>query len=65
MSYGRRSALIFEKQKLLVKSGLNIIINGLHKIETSNTIKSFELKNNLYPNGNLDFLTIEKLLDSQ
>ena len=65
VNYGQRSALIFETQKLLVKSGLNIKIDGFHRKETSNAIKSFELKNNLYPDGKLDFLTVETLLESQ
>jgi len=65
VNYGQRSALIFETQKLLVKGGLPIKVDGLYKIETSNAIKSFELKNNLYPDGKLDFLTLETLLDSQ
>jgi hypothetical protein len=62
-NYGQRSELIFETQKLLVKSGLDIKIDGLYKIETSNAIKTFESKNNLFPDGRLDMLTLKTLLD--
>lgn len=59
----QKSALIFEIQKLLVQKGYNIRIDGLYRTETSNAIKSFEEKNNLFADGKLDVLTLDKLLN--
>ncbi|WP_439129518.1 peptidoglycan-binding domain-containing protein [Polaribacter sp.] len=58
-----KSALIYEVQKLLVKNGFNIQIDGLYRTETSNAIKGFEEKNNLFADGNLDIMTLNLLLE--
>ncbi len=61
MIYGQKSPLIFEVQKKLVANGLNIKIDGIFKRETLNAIKTFEEKNNLFPDGYLDVLTLDVL----
>ncbi len=61
MVYGQKSALIYEVQKKLLASGIKLKVDGLYKIETLNAIKTFEEKNNLYPDGLLDVLTLDAL----
>ena len=61
MVYGQKSALIYEVQKKLLASGIELKVDGLYKIETLNAIKTFEEKNNLYPDGLLDILTLDAL----
>lgn len=62
MFISEKSSLIFEVQKLLVKNGFKIAVDGLYKTETLNAIKSFEQKNELFPDGKLDILTLDALL---
>lgn len=59
---GERSAFVFELQKLLVKKGFDIPVDGFYKDITSNAIMNFEKQNNLYPDGKIDLLTLEALL---
>jgi len=59
---GEKSPLVFEVQKLLVKNGFNIIIDGIFKTETSQALKDFEAKHNLLPDGKLDQISLEYLL---
>ncbi|QTE22483.1 peptidoglycan-binding domain-containing protein [Polaribacter cellanae] len=61
--YNQKTALIYEVQKLLVKNGFDIAVDGIYKAETSNAIKSFEAKNNLFADGKLDLLTLDALLE--
>lgn len=61
--YGHKSALIFEVQKKLLANGIELDLDGFYKIETFNAIKTFEEKNNLFPDGNLDLLTLDALFD--
>ncbi|WP_435416524.1 peptidoglycan-binding domain-containing protein [Polaribacter aestuariivivens] len=61
--YNQKTALIFEVQKLLVKNGFDIAVDGIYRAETSNAIKSFEAKNNLFADGKLDVLTLDALLE--
>ena len=61
MIYGQKSALIYEVQKKLVANGIQLQIDGLYKLETLNAIKIFEEKNNLFPDGHLDVLTLDAL----
>lgn len=61
LSYGQKSALIFEVQKKLVSNGLPLDIDGIYKKETLNAIKAFEEKNNLFADGILDVLTLDAL----
>ncbi len=59
---GEKSAFIFEIQKLLVKKGYDIPMDGVYKSITQNAILDFETKANLFADGNIDQLTLEALL---
>lgn len=59
---GAKSAFVFELQKLLVKNGYDIPVDGLYKSATTNALKDFETKNNLFVDGQLDMITLETLL---
>lgn len=59
---GDNSSFIFELQKILVEKGYDIPTDGLFREVTFNTIRSFEEKNALFPDGKLDLLTLEYLL---
>ena len=60
---GEKSAFIYEIQKLLVKKGYDIPVDGVYKNITQDAIYKFEENNNLFPDGNLDVLTLDVLLD--
>lgn len=60
---GEKSAFIYEIQKLLVKKGYDIPLDGVYKNITQDAIYKFEENNNLFPDGNLDVLTLDALLD--
>ncbi|WGD35903.1 peptidoglycan-binding domain-containing protein [Olleya sp. YS] len=60
---GEKSAFIYEIQKLLVKKGYEIPVDGVYKSITQNAILDFETKNNLFADGNIDQLTLETLMD--
>jgi hypothetical protein len=59
---GERNALVYEIQKLLVKKGFNIPVDGVYKNATSQAILEFEVKNDLFPDGTMDAITLEALL---
>jgi len=59
---GERNALVYEIQKLLISKGDSIRLDGLFQIETFNSLKNFETKNALFPDGKLDAITLEYLL---
>lgn len=59
---GEQGAFIYELQKLLVKNGFDIPVDGVYENITSNAILEFETKNNLFPDGKIDLLTLEALL---
>ena len=59
---GDKNALVYEIQKLLNKSGDSIKIDGFYNTETYNAIKTFEEKNGLFSDGNIDAITLEYLL---
>ena len=60
---GEKSAFIYEVQKLLVKKGFDLELDGVYHTITRNAIMEFETKHNLFPDGNLDVLTLDALLD--
>ena len=62
MKIGDKNALVYEIQKLLNKSGDSIKIDGFYNTETYNAIKTFEEKKGLFPDGNLDAITLDYLL---
>lgn len=59
---GERSAMVFEIQQLLIDKGNLINRDGVYNAETFNALKSFEEINGLYPDGNIDTITLEYLL---
>ena len=59
---GERSALVYEIQRLINENGNAIKQDGLFNVETFNGLKSFEEKNQLFPDGKLDAITLEYLL---
>ncbi len=59
---GSSGVLVYELQQALVKKGFSIKIDGLFKEETFLALKNFESQKGLYPDGKLDFLTLEYLL---
>ena len=60
---GEKSSFIYEVQKLLVKKGFDLELDGVYHTITRNAIVEFETKHNLFPDGNLDVLTLDALLD--
>jgi len=60
---GDRNALVFEIQKILIGKGYTLENDGLFRTETFNALKSFEERNGLFPDGKLDVLTLEALLE--
>ena len=48
--------------RFLKEKGYDIPTDGLFREVTFNTIRSFEEKNALFPDGKLDLLTLEYLL---
>jgi len=57
------SPLIYEVQKLLVKKGYNIPVDGSFRYMTIDSLYKFEQDNKLFPDGKLDILTLEALLE--
>ena len=62
LGLGAKNHFVFEIQKLLVKKGYDIPVDGVYKNVTSNAIKDFETKNNLFSDGKLDAMTLDLLL---
>lgn len=60
---GSRGALVYELQKLLNKNGGSIPEDGNFQNVTFDALKSFEESNKLFPDGKLDMLTLEYLLE--
>lgn len=56
------STFIYEVQKKLVENGFDIRVDGIYWQETSDAIKSFEEKNQLFADGKLDALTVDLLI---
>lgn len=61
--FGQKSAFVYEIQKLLVKKGFQIPVDGVYKNATSDAILQFELKNGLFADGKLDKMTLNTLLN--
>ncbi len=59
---GEESALIYEVQRILIEKGATIQQDGLYQLATQTALKDFEEKNNLFPDGKLDALTLSALL---
>ncbi|MBW1296697.1 peptidoglycan-binding domain-containing protein [Aquimarina litoralis] len=59
---GDRGPWVYEMQKYLTTNGYTIAVDGNFRIETETALKDFEFKNQLYPDGILDALTLRELL---
>jgi hypothetical protein len=62
LKVGDYSSFIFELQKKLVEKGHEIPIDGLFRDITFNAVRAFEEKNGLFPDGKVDMLTLEYLV---
>ncbi len=62
MKVGDYGSFVYELQKLLVKKGYNIPVDGLFRDITFNAVYAFEKKNGLFPDGKLDPVTLDYLL---
>jgi len=60
---GDKNTLVYEVQKLLTQKGYDIPIDGVYKQMTSEALKAFEEKNKLFPDGKLDVLTLDALME--
>ncbi|MBT8303241.1 MAG: peptidoglycan-binding protein [Bacteroidia bacterium] len=63
LKMGKQSAFVYELQKLLVKKGYDIPLDGVYKVITKDAIMAFEEKNKLFPDGDIDQITLEALLE--
>ena len=62
LKIGDFNSFIFELQKILVKKGYNIPVDGLFKDTTLKAIGAFEQKNGLFADGKVDAVTLDYLL---
>lgn len=62
LKVGDYSSFIYELQKILVKKGHNIPIDGLFRNITFDAVYAFEKKNGLFPDGKIDAVTLNYLL---
>ena len=61
---GDQNALVFEIQRILIESGDSIRHDGLFRAETFNSLKNYEEKNGLFPDGKLDAITLDHMLSN-
>lgn len=62
LKVGDYSSFIYELQKRLALKGYEIPVDGLFREITFNTVRDFEEKNGLFPDGKIDLLTLEYLM---
>ncbi|WP_299061457.1 peptidoglycan-binding protein [uncultured Polaribacter sp.] len=62
IKFGSKHPIVYEIQKILIKKGYKLELDGVYKKVTFNIIKNFETKNNFLSDGVLDLLTLEALL---
>ena len=62
LKIGDYSSFVFELQKILVKKGYNIPVDGLFRDITLKAIGGFEQKNGLFADGKIDAVTLDYLL---
>ncbi|MDP5169463.1 MAG: peptidoglycan-binding protein [Bacteroidia bacterium] len=56
-----QGALVYEIQKKLVEKGLSIPLDGIYREETRQGVSKFQQAAGLFPSGEVDMLTIERL----
>jgi hypothetical protein len=62
LKLGDFNSFVFELQKILVKKGYKIPVDGLFKDTTLKAIGAFEQKNGLFADGKVDAVTLDYLL---
>ena len=62
LKVGDYGSFIFELQRLLVKKGYDIPVDGVFRDITLKAIGQFELKNGLLPDGKIDTVTLDYLM---
>lgn len=62
LKIGDFNSFVYELQKILVKKGYNIPVDGLFRDITLKSIGAFEQKNGLFPDGKIDLVTLDYLL---
>lgn len=62
LKVGDFNSFVFELQKILVKKGYNIPVDGLFRDITLKAIGAFEQKNGLFADGKVDAVTLDYLL---
>ena len=62
LKLGDFNSFVFELQKILVKKGYDIPVDGLFKDTTLKAIGAFEQKNGLFADGKVDAVTLDYLL---
>ena len=62
LKIGDFNSFVYELQKILVKKGYNIPVDGLFRDITLKSIGAFEQKNGLFPDGKIDPVTLDYLL---
>ncbi len=62
LKLGEKSAFIYEIQKLLTQKGYDIPLDGVFEKMTTEALKAFEGKNQLFADGKLDVITLDLLL---
>ncbi|MBY0486239.1 MAG: peptidoglycan-binding protein [Flavobacteriaceae bacterium] len=62
LKVGDYSSFVYELQKILVKRGYNIPVDGLFRDITLKAVGEFEQKNGLFPDGKIDAVTLDYLL---
>lgn len=61
---GDKGALVYEIQRRLIERQFNIPLDGIYRVETQRSIQTFQEQHQLYPSGEVDRRTLEKLFES-
>jgi hypothetical protein len=60
---GTKSKYVWDIQKKLTEKGYEVPIDGLFGVETESQLRAFQRANNLYPSGETDRDTFDRLFD--
>lgn len=62
MAYGEAGGRVTKAQKLLVKAGSKITVNGIYSIGMVSAVKAFQKRNKLPVTGEIDAKTMNELV---
>jgi len=62
LKIGDYNSFVFELQKMLVKKGYKLPVDGNFRNITLEVVQSFEIKNGLFPDGQVDAVMLDYLL---